>query len=70
VKSKPNTVRILSGRDAAAAVERLAVRGNEFAELEPQIQRIVSDVRCNGDAALRRYAEQWDALAKNQPMRL
>jgi histidinol dehydrogenase len=70
VTSKASTLRILSGRDAAAAVERLAARGNEFAKLEPQVQRIVNDVRRNGDTALRRYAEQWDGLRANQPVRV
>jgi histidinol dehydrogenase len=71
VTNKPSIVRILSGRDAAAAaVERLAARGNEFGKLEPQVQRIVNDVRRHGDRALRRYAEQWDGLRTNRSLRV
>jgi histidinol dehydrogenase len=70
VTYKPSIVRILSGRDAAAAVEHLAARGNEFGKLEPHVQRIVNDVRHNGDTALRNYAERWDGLRINQSLRV
>jgi histidinol dehydrogenase len=70
VINEASLVRILSGREAAAAVERLATRGKEFAKLEPQVHRIVNNVRHNGDTALRRYAEQWDCLRTNQPLRV
>jgi histidinol dehydrogenase len=63
-------MRILSGRDAAAYVERLAARGNEFAKLESSVGRILSDVRRSGDRALRRYAQQWDGLTANQPLQV
>lgn len=63
-------MRILSGRAAVALVERLAARGNELSTLEPPVQRIVSDVRRNGDRALRRHAQRWDGLAANQPLRI
>jgi histidinol dehydrogenase len=60
-------MRILSGRAAAARVRELADRGAQFGSVEPQVRRIVSDVRRNGDTALRRYAERWDQLAKDEP---
>jgi histidinol dehydrogenase len=63
-------MRIVSGRAAEAVVKRLAARGIQFAELEPRVRRMVNDVRRNGDSALRRYAERWDGLAKNQPLRV
>jgi len=63
-------MRILSGRAASVEVERLASRGSQFDKLEPQVRRIVSDVRRRGDAALRSYATRWDGLRKNQPLRV
>lgn len=63
-------MRILSGRAAAKYVERFAARGAAVTELEPQVRRIVNDVRRNGDAALHRYAERWDGLARKQSLRV
>ena len=63
-------MRIVSGREAAAAVERLAARGMEFGKLEPRVQKIVNDVRRGGDRALRRYAQQWDGLGAKQPLQV
>jgi histidinol dehydrogenase len=63
-------MRLLSGRAAAAAVERLARRGMQLGELEPRVRRIVRDVRRQGDRALRRYAEKWDGLERKQSLRL
>ncbi|MFZ0733057.1 MAG: histidinol dehydrogenase [Candidatus Sulfotelmatobacter sp.] len=63
-------MRILSGRAAAAMVERLAVRGTDLARIEPRVRRIVEDVKRGGDRALRRYSEKWDGLARNQPLRV
>jgi histidinol dehydrogenase len=63
-------MRILSGQNAARAVERLASRATSLAALEPRVRAIIKDVRRNGDRALRRYAERWDSLAKNQPLQV
>ena len=63
-------MRIVSGREASAMVERLASRGTEFANLEPAVRKIVTDVRRNGDSALRKYAQQWDGLGAKQPLRV
>ena len=63
-------MRILSGQNAARAVERLASRATSLAALEPRVRAIIKDVRRNGDRALRRYAERWDGLAKNQPLQV
>jgi histidinol dehydrogenase len=50
-------------------VRALEQRGaNDLAEVEPTMQRIVNDVRRNGDRALRRYATRWDGLGKNEPL--
>jgi histidinol dehydrogenase len=63
-------MRILSGRAAAKYVESFAHRGTKLTGLEPQVQRIVNDVRRNGDTALRRYSERWDGLARKQSLRV
>jgi histidinol dehydrogenase len=63
-------MRILSGRDAAATVERLAARSSQLAALEPRVRKIVNRVRREGDRAVRRYAERWDGLTRNQPLRV
>jgi len=63
-------MRILSGRDAAAMVNRLAARSTDFTALEPRVRRIVNDVRREGDRALRRYAQRWDRLAPNQSLQV
>ncbi|HYM78622.1 MAG TPA: histidinol dehydrogenase [Candidatus Dormibacteraeota bacterium] len=63
-------MRILSGRNAAAAVERLASRGTQLTKLEPKIRSIIRDVRRAGDRALRRYATRWDGFAANQSLQV
>jgi histidinol dehydrogenase len=63
-------MRILSGREAATMVERLASRGSDFSKLEPQVRRLMNDVRRGGDRALRKYAERWDGLCANQSLRV
>ena len=63
-------MRIVSGRDASALVKRLAARRTQFTRLEPQVQRIINSVRRDGDRSLRRYAQQWDGLKANQPLRV
>jgi histidinol dehydrogenase len=55
-------MRILEGPAAARYVRRLERRGQKPDALEPQVRRIVENVRRNGDRALRRYAERWDGL--------
>lgn len=61
-------MRILSGRAAAAKARKIAGRSAQFDQVEPQVRRIVADVRRHGDRALRRYAERWDGLARNQSL--
>jgi histidinol dehydrogenase len=52
-------------------VRALEQRGaTDLAEVEPAVRRIVSNVRRNGDRALRRYAERWDGLGKGEPVRV
>ncbi|HTS34787.1 MAG TPA: histidinol dehydrogenase [Candidatus Solibacter sp.] len=63
-------MRIVSGRSAETAVQRLASRGVSLARVEAPVRRIVRDVQRKGDGALRRYAKRWDALAPRQSLRL
>jgi histidinol dehydrogenase len=63
-------MRMVSGRNAAKAVAKLAARDLQFGNLEPKVRGIIADVRRNGDRALRRYAEKWDGLAKKQAMKV
>lgn len=63
-------MRILSGRAAKQEVDRLAARGSQVTKLESRVRRIVNDVRREGDAALRKYAQRWDNSAKGQSMRV
>jgi len=52
-------------------VRELEQRGSsDLVEVEPAVRRIVSDVRRNGDRALRRYAERWDGLCKKDAVRV
>jgi histidinol dehydrogenase len=64
-------MRILEGARRNRFVRALEHRATtDFADVEPAVRRIVSDVRKNGDRALRRYAALWDGLAKNEPLRV
>jgi histidinol dehydrogenase len=58
------------GKTAAdALIETLERRGAvNTARVEPVVRRILADVRKNGDRALRKYATQFDGLAKGQPL--
>jgi histidinol dehydrogenase len=63
-------IRTVSGRAAERFVARLSARSMRLGAIEPQVRRIVDDVRCDGDRALRRYAARWDGLKRNQPLRV
>jgi histidinol dehydrogenase len=63
-------MRILEGRAAEKYVRKLEQRGQKLDALEPSVRRIVEDVRRGGDRSLRRYAEKWDGLEPNDPLRV
>jgi histidinol dehydrogenase len=64
-------VRILDGSKRDRFVRALEQRGaTDLADVTPAVRRIVSDVRRNGDRALRRYSTRWDGLGKNEPLRV
>jgi histidinol dehydrogenase len=62
-------MQILTGRDASAALDRMVCR-DQFSALEPRVKHIVNDVRRGGDRALRRYAQRWDGLGRNQSFKV
>lgn len=62
-------MRILADRRAELMVRKLERRGPAgLARVERAVRRIVEDVRRNGDRALRRYAERWDGLKRQEPL--
>jgi len=63
-------MRILSGKAAEARVRRIAARRSRIAEVEPEVRRILSDVRVHGDRALRKYAQRWDGLEPGTPLQV
>jgi len=63
-------MRLLSGRAAARAVGRLAERGTQYSALEPNVRRILNDVRRGGDRVLKRYAQKWDGLRRQETVQV
>src|SRR6266700_606796 len=63
-------MRVLAGKDARAQVELLANRVGRLDSVEPAVREIVTEVRQQGDRALRRFAEKWDGLGKKQALRV
>lgn len=64
-------MRVLRGQRAEAAVKRLETRqAAPNAALRRTVGHIVSDVRRNGDAALRRHAVRLDRLGADQCLRV
>ena len=63
-------MRTLEGQAADAYVKNLESRGSRFDEIEPAVRKIVDDLRSNGDAALVKYARQFDGLDRAQPVRV
>lgn len=61
-------MRIVSGREADALLERLAARSSGPSALENRVRRILDEVRRGGDRTLRRYAERWDGLGAKQSL--
>jgi histidinol dehydrogenase len=63
-------MRVLSGKAAAERVQKIAGRSARYATVEPAVRRIISDVRRNGDRALRKYARMWDKLPARGALRV
>ena len=62
-------MKIFSGRAAETRVRKIAARSSQMDAVEVPVRRIVSEVKLNGDAALRKYSQRWDDLGK-QPFRI
>lgn len=63
-------MRILEGSLAEGYVKELERRSSKFDEIEPVVQRIIKDVRADGDAALSKYAREFDGLGESQSIRV
>jgi histidinol dehydrogenase len=63
-------MRIVSGKAAERIVRELEDRGSRLDEIEPNVRKIIKDVRSAGDKALARYATMWDGLQDGQPLRV
>jgi len=64
-------MRIVRGQTADEVVGKLAARGaSDLSRVEPTVRKIVDSVRRGGDRKLRAYAEQFDGLAKRQPLQV
>ena len=63
-------MRVVAGGAAEKRVRQLAARASRLEAVEPQVRKIVADVRRNGDRALVKYARKWDALQAGQPLRV
>jgi histidinol dehydrogenase len=63
-------MRVLAGKAAEKRVRELASRASRLDAVEPQVSRIVSDVRRNRDRALVKYARRWDCLQAGQSLRV
>ena len=62
-------MRVLAGKAAEKRVRELAGRASRLDAVEPQVRKIVADVRRNGDRALLKYGRKWDGLAAGQSLR-
>jgi histidinol dehydrogenase len=63
-------MKVLRGRAAVRQVTRLAQRGKDTSSAEKAALPIIRDVRRNGDAAVRKYAQRWDKLQDSKPLRI
>ena len=63
-------MRVLAGKAAEKRVRELAQRASRLDAVEPQVRKIVAEVRRNGDRVLVKYARKWDGLGAGQPLRV
>jgi histidinol dehydrogenase len=64
-------MKVVESKKAARIIAQLVNRGAvNTSKAEPVAGKIISDVRKGGDKALRKYAEKWDVLRKDQPLRV
>ena len=63
-------MQVLHGKPAERAVAKLECRASRREKIEPQVRRIIQNVRRGGDKALFRYTTLWDFMAKDQAIRV
>src|SRR5262249_31778972 len=64
-------MKVVESTKAGKLIARLVNRGAvNTGRAEPIARGIIADVRKQGDKALRKYAEKWDGLRKDQPLRV
>ena len=63
-------MRVLAGGAAEKRVRELAARASRLDAVEPQVRKLVRNVRRNRDRALVTYARKWDGLQVGQPLRV
>jgi histidinol dehydrogenase len=63
-------IRILETKAAASAVTKLEQRSTSLKEVEPDVRRIIREVRRGGDRRLVRYATLWDGLQRGQSLQV
>jgi len=63
-------MRTLEGEAARSCVSTLANRAENLDEVSNKVRRIVSNVRRDGDRALRRYARRWDGLTAHEAIKV
>lgn len=62
---------IVESKDAGPLLRKLVDRGSRgLGSVEKDVEKIVADVRRDGDEALLRYAEKFDGVAAGQPLRV
>ena len=63
-------MRVLAGNAAEKRVREMEQRASRLNYVKPEVHKIVSDVRRNGDKALVKYARKWDGLQVLQGLRV
>ena len=63
-------MRTLEGAAARSCVSTLANRADDLDKVSKKVRQIVSNVRRDGDRALRRCAQRWDGLAENEAVKV
>jgi len=61
-------MRVLAGKAAEKRVQELSTRASRLDAVEPEVRRILADVRRNRDRALMKYARKWDNLQPGQAL--
>lgn len=64
-------MRIVRGKQAAAAVAAAAGRASDgLLSKEAAVRKIVADVKSGGESAIRKFAEKYDGLSGDKPLRV